>query len=793
MAWGTWNPADKHAEITLSNGDLSADISALSVSFDRRAVRGTIVASGRRYYELTVDVKSGGSLIGIGLAQAGAPLIHGDYTSQAVRMYQQSGAKNGGGVFAGYGASWGQGDVISIVWDGDTGSLHFWKNGADQGEAFSGVTGEWYPFLYFTKDNSAHVSEVTAAFGATAWAYSPPSGFEGWSTRVRVAGQHTAPYALRPPLRVAHVAPYDLSRAKVMRGHSALYRLMRDVARQHAAPYASPLSGLHVARWSTLVAAQHAAVSRYSVGAAHRAPYALRRPARRAHASTWSATAPVSAAHRGRYTLEPRNRAGRAHRAIYGMADAAAVHVAARPVLEHAGRSVPLVEVELSAGDRSWGWAGRAELADVGDYAAIERDTRVRLELLGEAYELIVDSKQLQRSGPGGARATLALLSPAAVWQSPRARPMTRTWDAPVMARAVVEELLEQIVEWEMVDWLIPANRLSVTDASPLEVARQVVEAAGGVLQSRPDGGLLARHRFPRPVPSWAASQPDHVFTDVADNLDAGESQPAAARVDRVVIRDDVGRGAPLSLEVDARPGGLNRGALSFDAGESVGVLAHRGRSVTVSGPEVSAGGALRQPRQVYTVIEDVAFLGARSVELSRPASEILAVTWLGTSLGALELGPDQLTVTAASAGTAVARVTYRVEALAWRVQSPSVVAGLDEYPLYVRVLGDQAAAPGQLHIVVQRGAGQHPGPDVVHGLLGSLAAALSRGRAEIDAGEPLREVRLTCAVRPGVAPGQLAEVHDALQGASWRGQVERVTHRQVGPRATTSMEILRL
>jgi 6-phosphogluconolactonase (cycloisomerase 2 family) len=55
-------------------------------------------------------------------------------------------------------------------------TLSFWKNGVDQGEAYSGITGSWAP-AYGSQYNS---TVVTANFGDSAWAYSPPSGFVGW-------------------------------------------------------------------------------------------------------------------------------------------------------------------------------------------------------------------------------------------------------------------------------------------------------------------------------------------------------------------------------------------------------------------------------------------------------------------------------------------------------------------------------------------------------------------------------------------------------------------------------------
>ena len=68
MAYATWNPSDKHADITLSNGNLTA---ANSVG-GYKGVRATLgVTSGQHYWEITVDA---GINLFIGVADSSADL-----------------------------------------------------------------------------------------------------------------------------------------------------------------------------------------------------------------------------------------------------------------------------------------------------------------------------------------------------------------------------------------------------------------------------------------------------------------------------------------------------------------------------------------------------------------------------------------------------------------------------------------------------------------------------------------------------------------------------------------------
>lgn len=79
------------------------------------------------------------------------------------------------------------------------------------------------------------------------------------------------------------------------------------------------------------------------------------------------------------------------------------------------------------------------------------------------------------------------------------------------------------------------------------------------------------------------------------------------------------------------------------------------------------------------------------------------------------------------------------------------------------------------MDIVCIRGDGDHPGDDITESLLSSVAAALSRGRAELDDGAlsdqqsietPLLDLRL----------GQTLAVDDSVLG-HWQGKITSLSH----------------
>ena len=96
------------------------------------------------------------------------------------------------------------------------------------------------------------------------------------------------------------------------------------------------------------------------------------------------------------------------------------------------------------------------------------------------------------------------------------------------------------------------------------------------------------------------------------------------------------------------------------------------------------------------------------------------------------------------------------------------------------------------IDIIVIRCAGDHPGEDIVDPMITSVAVALERGRYEINEHSGMRSTTLRTKYRNGVRQGQIVEVHDALQGKSWRGKVSSITHTSQGPALYTDLTIMK-
>lgn len=155
----TWNPSDKGAAVTLSNGDLSVNYSAYTGS-NCRSVAGQ--STGKWYWELTLTTRSSSAALNMGVWPSSRSIATYIYnTTGVVRVIPEAHA---------------QGDVFGLAFDAAAGTLAVTRNGTALSTLSGLVISElWHPVI--GDDNASGAVVVTANFGATAFVYTPPAGF----------------------------------------------------------------------------------------------------------------------------------------------------------------------------------------------------------------------------------------------------------------------------------------------------------------------------------------------------------------------------------------------------------------------------------------------------------------------------------------------------------------------------------------------------------------------------------------------------------------------------------------
>lgn len=167
----TWNPADKGSGATLSNGNLT--VNGNENSGWARSVFGA--SSGKWYWEITTTGSPRAPVPGIGTSAATADVPGTD--ANGYGFYWINALKIRNNVYTAYGSALGTGDVLGIALDLDGGSLTFYKNGVSMGVAFTGIPAGTY-YAMTAGDTNGTTSNTVANFGATAFAYTVPTGYQ---------------------------------------------------------------------------------------------------------------------------------------------------------------------------------------------------------------------------------------------------------------------------------------------------------------------------------------------------------------------------------------------------------------------------------------------------------------------------------------------------------------------------------------------------------------------------------------------------------------------------------------
>ena len=168
--YATWNPSDKSAGITLSNGNLTAT--------GYYSVRATISKSSNKwYYEFAINTASPADKY-IGIANSSYSLsapLGSDYAGNSCG-YRTNGEIYYAGSVIVSAATYAYGDVIGVAFDCGSSTVKFYKNNSLQGTLTSGSVPSkpWYPCFHSA---SGSAIPCTANFGASALTYTPPSGY----------------------------------------------------------------------------------------------------------------------------------------------------------------------------------------------------------------------------------------------------------------------------------------------------------------------------------------------------------------------------------------------------------------------------------------------------------------------------------------------------------------------------------------------------------------------------------------------------------------------------------------
>ena len=184
------NASDKYSGITLSGGNLVAAGTATGI------VRANAsLATGKAYFEATVNSGAGGNAIAVGVANSSAPLTTAlafDSSHDAIAWYDSVGGAYFNDSALGSAPDFTNGNILNFAVD--FGAQEIWLRnwststtvwnssssnvpGSSGGISFGASSGPWFPAIGFRG-----TGQVTINFGATSFSGGVPSGFTAYNS-----------------------------------------------------------------------------------------------------------------------------------------------------------------------------------------------------------------------------------------------------------------------------------------------------------------------------------------------------------------------------------------------------------------------------------------------------------------------------------------------------------------------------------------------------------------------------------------------------------------------------------
>ncbi|MBI5058973.1 LamG domain-containing protein [candidate division KSB1 bacterium] len=367
-----------------------------------------------------------------------------------------------------------------------------------------------------------------------------------------------------------------------------------------------------------------------------------------------------------RYDLLPGNPVAAQCEHPYDLSVPPPINITGKPVIIFNGREIGITAASLNADETSYAWNATIHLASLADYHNMPLDAEFTLSLFGADYLLIVDNKNMDRSKPGEVQLTIQGISPSARLASPRAQLVTKTWGA-VMARSAAEEMAGAAIEWNLVDWMISADRLSFTDASPMDVIDAIAKAAGGVVETKPDGSLRVRRKYPVSPQSWPAATGALALNEDEDILSLAEAWRAPTLINRLVITDSSSSttdGGDV-LEYTQDEADPNKGVLRVypSPWRTTVSLVHTGDARV---------GLVSRGEVIRTITAELVEFKDGAGQTQYPVYSLTSVVWQYVDLGPVASSLDSKEVSASTTvsygGYSLAKITYQTRSLEYDV-----------------------------------------------------------------------------------------------------------------------------
>jgi len=180
---------------------------------------------------------------------------------------------------------------------------------------------------------------------------------------------------------------------------------------------------------------------------------------------------------------------------------------------------IPILDISIGTDLDSWCWTIQANLRRKVDLALVTPVGGVPVEILvtinGNTWKFVVEDFGETRSF-GQRNYAITGKSTSAYLAEPYAAPVSSHQAYTINAAQVAEEVVANTgftIDWQLADWLIPANVYSVSQQTPMQQLITIANAAGGVVQSAQNTAVVSMLPWYKTVPwGWGGVTVDAIL-----------------------------------------------------------------------------------------------------------------------------------------------------------------------------------------------------------------------------------------------------------------------------------------
>jgi len=326
-----------------------------------------------------------------------------------------------------------------------------------------------------------------------------------------------------------------------------------------------------------------------------------------------------------------------------------------------AGAIIDPLSIDLSWSRSEYTMSATIEVADAADYLQFTRGASVVVNLFGDTYTMVVESKSRRRAYGAAWTYAINCLSPSSLLDAPYAD--TINGELTGMASALATILAGSLpISWQTVDWLLPPATWIAADQTPLELLRTLAAAAGAILVRLPDGSLMVEPAYPVAVPRWHEGTPELVIDEVLDVYEASEDDDHRPGYNVYLVSDQMASSETLRIEDEAVDDTLHRLRVYQTPWVDNFDMRHTG------GDWVFLESLGIKTMQKTETVEIVRGEGRAQY----PIYGVVSVSWSQVNLGTITTSEDGM-ITASIDGESLLEITYTTKSRMWAARSSSI------------------------------------------------------------------------------------------------------------------------